>query len=379
MRHRTFATSLLALLASTVAAAQSPVTWPAAGRMSLGVEASLWWLKSSPTPVPLITDGYVGDPGTNVLLGGGSLDTNPNGGVRITAAYALRGDAGIEGSVFYVGSRSTSRSVSSTGMRDSIDLLLPFYDVTLGAENVTELSFSPIYAGSAREELQNDLWGAEINGAWALAPQGAWKLDVLAGVRYLRLRETYTFTTSSPYIPPEPTDAWNTTDSFDATNNFYGAQIGLRGRYAAGPWNVQASAKLALGAMAQSVNINGSLATNDFTSFGAVLTYPGGYLGLPSNSGDHSRNVFAAVPEVGFSVGYEVAPRLTLLAGYSFLYASDVVRPGQQINRNINPTQAVAYGGDPPAKPQGPAQPSFAFNNTSFWAQSVSLGIAYRF
>jgi hypothetical protein len=56
-----------------------------------------------------------------------------------------------------------------------------------------------------------------------------------------------------------------------------------------------------------------------------------------------------------------------------------VARPGQQINRNINPPQAVAYGNDPPATLVGASQPSFSFNTTDFWAQTLSIGLAYRF
>ena len=43
---------------------------------SVTVEALYVWFKASPTPVPLITDDYANAPAVNVLLGGGTLDTN---------------------------------------------------------------------------------------------------------------------------------------------------------------------------------------------------------------------------------------------------------------------------------------------------------------
>ena len=55
----------------------------------------------------------------------------------------------------------------------------------------------------------------------------------------------------------------------------------------------------------------------------------------PTNIGHYSRNVFAVVPEVGLSVGFEVTAWLRLSLGYNFLYWSDVVRPGEQIDRVI--------------------------------------------
>jgi len=51
---------------------------------------------------------------------------------------------------------------------------------------------------------------------------------LLGGFRWLRLRETYTIATSSPFIPPSPVDIRNTTDKFDAFNNLWALQIGTR-------------------------------------------------------------------------------------------------------------------------------------------------------
>ena len=137
--------------------------------------------------------------------------------------------------------------------------------------------------------------------------------------------------------------------------------------------------KLALGTMQQRVSVNGFLETNDYNNYGPTQIFSGGYFALPSNSGDHSRNTFAVVPEVALNLGYRLTPQATVYVGYSFLYASNVARPGEQINRNINPTQTVAYGNDPPVTPVGAAQPTFSFNTTDFWAQTLSIGFAYRF
>jgi hypothetical protein len=57
------------------------------------------------------------------------------------------------------------------------------------------------------------------------------------------------------------------------------------------------------------------------------------------------------VPEVGVKVGYQVTPHLRAQVGYDFLYWSDVVRPGSQIDPLIN-TNLI-----PPATPGGPGRP----------------------
>src|SRR5215510_10242678 len=127
--------ALVTLLASTATGAAlaqgAPATMGSDSRWTVSAEALFAWFKSSPTPVPIITDHYVGAPGVNVLLGGGSVDTNPNAGFKITGAYRVDSRLGIEASGFYIPTRSTSSSVSSSGQPGSIDLYLPYYDVSI--------------------------------------------------------------------------------------------------------------------------------------------------------------------------------------------------------------------------------------------------------
>ena len=271
---------MAALLASTAtgAALAQGATAPMGSdsRWSVSAEALFAWFKSSPTPVPIITDSYADAPGVNVLLGGGSVDTNPNAGFKLTGAYRIDSRLGVELSGFYIPTRTTSSSVSSTGQPGSIDLLLPFFDVTINQENVTEISFWPEYRGSAQATLSNNLGGGELNVTWAMPPQDAWRVDLLGGFRFLQLRESYTITTSSPYNPPNPVDIWNTTDSFDARNRFYGLQVGARAAYDQGPWVGSVSGKLALGTMQQRVSVNGFLETNDYNNYGPTQTFSGG-------------------------------------------------------------------------------------------------------
>ena len=69
--------------------------------------------------------------------------------------------------------------------------------------------------------------------------------------------------------------------------------------------------------------------------------------------------------------------RLKAYVGYDFMYWNQVVRPGGQIDRNINLTQTgtiFSNGG-----PNGPAFPSPLLSRTDFWAQGITLGFEYRF
>jgi hypothetical protein len=388
MRRAALAGVLLLLFVRTDLVSAQSATTPtiattglvlAPGRFAAGADVLVWWYRASPTPVPLVTDGLVGDPGTQVFLGGGSVDTGANTGFRINAGYGLSARSALEGNFFYFPRRSTTAGVSSSGKLGSVDLIIPSIDALTGQESGTEISLAPIYKGIVTTEFSNELWGAEVNGAWSLAPASSGQLDVIGGFRYLRLNEKYSMNTDSSYNPPFPQDIWLTNDSFETTNNFYGVQAGLRARFDQGNFFAVGTAKVALGAMAQKVVIDGSLVTNDYTDFGPTVTYPGAYFALPTNMGSYTRTVFAAVPEVNLNVGWRVTPAATITLGYSFLYASNVVRPGNQISRNINWTQTTAYTEDPNAKLTGPAQPQFQYNDSSFWAQGINVGLAVRF
>lgn len=384
--RRTILAGVAWLLTSTsIAVAQTPdapsgaaATYEA-GRFSVSAEALIWWFKNTPAPPSLVSNGLLGETGTRVLLGGQELDTNPSPGFRLTAGYPLTERWGVEGSVFYVPTRTTSRTVSSSGQVGSENLFIPFFDVTLPGESVTELSSVGFFSGSATEQFSTNLLGAELNGTRKLLASGPLRVDLLGGFRYLRLHETYTFSTSSPNISSQPADVFNTKDEFDATNNFYGAQLGVRGRFDRRGWFVNAAVKFAMGAMVQSVDISGTLVTNDFNNFGPSQTLLGGYFAQPTNIGSRTRSVFAVLPELGLDIGYRITPWASVFAGYTFIYTNNVVRATQQVNRNINPFGRLSFTGDPPSPPTGPAQPSFKFSTSDFWAQGINVGLAFRF
>ena len=129
--------------------------------------------------------------------------------------------------------------------------------------------------------------------------------------------------------------------------------------------------KVALGATHQEVRISG---TTDFTDPGvAPVRQQGGLLALPTNIGSYSRDQFSVVPEIGINVGRQVTDHLRLFAGYTLLYWSGVVRPGDQIDFGVNPTQLPTPTG--PGTLVGEARPAFAFRNTDLWAQGVNLGL----
>jgi hypothetical protein len=132
---------------------------------------------------------------------------------------------------------------------------------------------------------------------------------------------------------------------------------------------------VALGGVHQTANINGSTL---FAVPGMPVSFQnGGLLALPTNSGRFSRDRFAVVPEVGVKVGYQLTAHVRCFVGYSFLYISDVARPGHQVDPVVNVAQLPSQFG--PGALVGAPRPGFSFKGSDFWAQGVSFGLEIRY
>jgi hypothetical protein len=130
----------------------------------------------------------------------------------------------------------------------------------------------------------------------------------------------------------------------------------------------------------QKTDVSGFLLTNDFNGLATTpQRFVGGYFAVPTNIGSHSRATFGILPEAEVNLGYRIADWLSVSAGYSFLYINSVARPGDQVNRNINPTQSVSWTGELNAALKGTAEPSFEFHGSSFWAHGLNAGLTFHF
>ena len=117
-------------------------------------------------------------------------------------------------------------------------------------------------------------------------------------------------------------------------------------------------------------NITGN--STAFQPNGRQLVAVGDVLALSSNRGTLTDDQFTVVPEVGINVGMQLNEHVRIHAGYQFLYWSDVLRPGDQIDRLVNvnlvPTQNLGFNG-------GPQVPAPGLRHSDFWAQGLNLGV----
>jgi hypothetical protein len=369
------------------------------GRVWVDAEYLLWWVKDARLP-PLVTTGSavptqipppgaLGGPGTVGLFAGDGVDRDPFSGGRFTAGYWLDcgQTKGIEASYFFLGSRSNNFTSNSSGVPGSPVLARPFFDVSSGLPNSELIAFPGLASGAVGVHSTTRLQGPEANLICNLCcscgdcsdccqPARGYRVDLIGGFRYLDLREGLGVVENSQVLPASPAfagDNISAFDQFDTRNQFYGGQLGVRAEVRRNRLFANVTGKVALGDTHETVDING--ATRITTPGGPAIVRPGGLLALPSNSGRFSRDEFSVVPEGSVNVGYQVTNNLRVYVGYTFLYWSDVVRPGDAIDLRVNSTGVPTSL----APPSGPAAPLFTFRSSDFWAQGIDFGVELRF
>ncbi len=354
---------------------------------SFGAEYLFWKVEDSSDPVPLVIEGapnavpspVLGSPNTSVVLGGKDVDLGWRSGGRFNLGYQFGSthNWSLNLAYFFLPQESKKSSVSSNG---SPALLVPFYNVaTLAEDSVTIANSLQNMTGTAKIVLSNHMQGVELNAGRAIPFFDCrFRWVGLFGFRYWNFVEHWTFSTNSPLLL-ESTDVYLTKDKFKTTNNFYGPQLGLEWKYLYRCFSLSVKGKVALGAMCEKLKISGRLDTNDYNGFGTVLSYTGGYFALPTNSGTTTQVKFSVIPEVYADLSYQVWHWMQLKVGYSFLYVSNLLWAGNQVNREINPSQAKTYtnGADPALV--GPASPKASLHTSSLWVQGMNIGVEFSF
>lgn len=380
-------------------------------------EYLLWWTKGSYVP-PLITTGVagtsalpgvLGQPDTTVLFGGSRINNDVGSGGRFTGGLWLdhSQSIGLEGSYFFLGSRSTRFDSASNGALGSPVIARPFFDVSSGIPNAQLVAFPGLASGEIHLSATSRFQGAELNltcnpcctpcddmcaDQVCLSENAAkhsrhggncdFGFNLLGGFRYLQLDERLAITENSRVNSALPAgnlisggSIITINDQFDVRNSFYGGQVGAQAWWCCGRMFVNVVGKVALGATHQVVDIHGS--TSITSPAGSTVSTPIGFLASGSNSGQFTRDRFAVVPEVGINVGYQITRHMRASLGYTCLYWSSVVRAGDQVDTGLSGTQIPT---DSRFNPQaGPDRPTVLLNDSAFWAQGINFGVEYRY
>jgi hypothetical protein len=389
-----------------------------AGQFYGSADYLLWWTKGHRLP-PLVTAGpsdtLVGSGSagvlgvvtpfgsTSVLFGNQEVDDHVRSGMRFTIGGWLDSDqtVGLEATALFLSQKGTGFAASSDG---STVLARPFITITpdltdpTGLRTIqTETAYliaSSQQSGSVFATTTNEMWGAEANARIYAGGCATWRADMLAGFRYLQVKDNLSIISTSTalnggFIPisfPFTADVTTTgssrtvLDSFATKNDFYGGQLGAHVELKKNNFFADFTGKLALGVMHQDLTINGVTTGTNVTTltspstFAPTMTFPGGLFARPGlNLGNHTRDEFGIVPEIGFNVGYQFGDHLKAWVGYTVVYfRSDVIRPGSQIDRVVaDPSQPPATQ----ARILGPVN----FRDQDFWAQGINAGVEFSF
>jgi hypothetical protein len=362
------------------------------GQVWASADYLLWWIKKGPNPTPLITTGtggsfgILGSPNTSVLFGGDDLDFDAFSGARFTAGFWVDREHtwGVEGSGFFLEKRSVTFDATSTPSGAPV-LARPVVNAITGQETVELISAPNVASGSAHVGAFTHLYGWDVDFLCNWYHDNCARLDLMAGYRYLNLNESISIVDNTMLLPGGSSGfAGNTLivptnvtvgDLFTTRNLFNGGQIGGRYEYCGDHWFFNAMGKLGLGENHEVISVGGT--TQQTPVGGTTSIVNGGLLALSTNSGRSTRDEFVVVPECCINIGLQFNPLVRAYVGYTFLYVSDVVRPGDQISRTVNPAlvpTSQTFGTVPT-----PALPAAQFKTTDFWAQGINFGLEVRY
>ncbi|WP_020475138.1 BBP7 family outer membrane beta-barrel protein [Zavarzinella formosa] len=353
-------------------------------RVWLHFDYLLQRITNGPIRVPVLTlngnpnsIAALNEPGTGVLVGGGNRNFDFRGmnGLRLTAGGWLdsEGRFGVEASAFLFSPNTTGYVAQASGLGSV--LAIPVNAITPFPGNPAgETSLNPGGApSSVRISGSTELWGTEANALFVPNPGDDLTLAVLMGGRYMNVREKFELT--DVFYDTNNAGTVAVRDSFDTQNHFGGVNLGGQAQWNLGRWQASVTGKVALGVVRQTLNVHGDTVVNG-SAFGmANAVFPGGVFSQPSNIGSSSQDRFGVLPEANFRLAFAITPNVRINVGYDALFLNSVLRPGNQIDRNVNVNQSVLFGGGAPAS----QQPGRMMNDTGLWMQGLSFGVGFSY
>lgn len=339
-----------------------------------GNELLYWWPQRQPLPpLAVRTPGGSAD----LLLGGHAIDSQPSAGGRFTTGWSNNTEqtSGLEIVYFFLGTRTFKQNVRSFGGGTAPEFGLPYTNSVTGRQEVLSLARPGVAEGHLTALTSVRVQGWEVNSVANVMDEKCVKLNALIGWRYFQVHEGARL--EAIQYRHDGRDAFRAADQFDAHNRFHGGQLGLQADVRRGVVFCEMTAKIAFG---QNYEVVKNEAMTFFQPGGvgpASAIYGGtGLYVQPSNAGRTANGVFAVVPEGTFKFGFRLGDAGRLYVGYSFLYLSDAVRPGDQIDRTLNPNQLPLVTGLPPVFGDRPAR---VVQRSDFWAQGLVIGLETRY
>ncbi|VTT99912.1 Signal peptide protein OS=Rhodopirellula europaea 6C GN=RE6C_05291 PE=4 SV=1: DUF1551 [Gemmataceae bacterium] len=345
-------------------------------RFWIGADYTLFWYNSMqvPTLVQTIPSALVNTPNAFPATNFPSdprVGYNGVSGVRVNAGVNFD-RFGVDFSGFLLQQQNLDTQLANDGT--PVFLGRPFLDASAGGTPATvNISVPNQYNGAVESTVTSQLYGFDVNARRAWYTFVADQTNLLAGFRYIDLRESVGVSTFSQF----PTgDSVAITDLFRTHNSFYGGQIGFNIIYGGTEpgFGFQFTSKSGIGGVNQRVDIFGS---NTITQSGVVTTEAGGLLARSQNLGGFSRSKFAYMQDIDLKLTYNFTSNFQVSFGYSLIYLSSVVRAGSFVNPLIDPSTIRFTNGGAPSTPS--PVPTFAWNANSFVVQGLTFGAQFQY
>jgi hypothetical protein len=358
----------------------------------VSAEYLLWWMRDLNVPVLGTTNtagglGFIGEPGTAPILGPGQFLGSFRQGFRVRGGYWFgeHGACAVDAGYFFLGRRSADSVLTS----DRFPVITrpvfspnPLPGGGVIGETGEAVTIPGLLTGSLSARAESELWGADVNLRTCLASGCDARLTGFVGYRHLNLRESVTITENINVVGAGAglvtvTDPPGTVvvvqDRFATRNEFHGGQLGATYERRWGRVALDTRASVAFGVTHQELDIDGF--QRRVRPGMAPMVFRGGLLAAGPNLGSFSRDRFSVVPEATVNVGYYLTPGLKAFVGYNFLYWTDVIRPGDQIDRVVDLTFVPNA---PPVAPSGQNRPRPLFKQSDLLVTGVQFGLEYR-
>lgn len=348
---------------------------------------------TSPIATPTEQAGILGETGTQTLIGADDVLADRRGGGRVRVGLWL-GPArvwGIEGD--YLVLDDLNYEVAQDSSLNGVDVLAqPFFNIhpldaqgnpEIPGEDAYLLAYPQLSDGAVQVRAGTSMRSASLHLLRFLGcrdfPQEATcgpgcayysRVNLLLGFQFMEFEEHLSVLSQTQ--PIGSIERWAVSDRFDTTNDFQGGEIGFHWQAQRHVWTFDLLGRVAVGNVHQLVNISGQTVHTD--TGGTETLLAGGLLAQRTNSGTHERDVLGLIPQAQATLGVFLTPQLRFTLGYSLIYWTNVVRPTDSIDRDLNPQllppESVPFS--------GPERPAFAFRQQEFWAQGFHAGLDYR-
>ena len=312
---------------------------------------------------PLATSGgtgVIGTKGTPALHDEDHLDHPFRSGFRLDGGAWLDHcqNWGIDASFFLTEATRVRFDAASNG-----DVLLarPYTSFPSGAPNAEILAGPGVGRGSISVTSPLTFLGTDVNGRRTLFCEDHYRLDLLAGYRFIRLSERLDLYSDSTSLSG---NGRYEEDHFRTLNLFNGGQVGVTGEFRFDRVYLSGVAKIAFGMTSSRLEIDGLTRTQ---TGGVTTQTPGGLFTGPANRGVSTNQNFAVAPEALLKVGYQWNDHWRTFVGYNFVYISDVARTGQALDTSIGTTN------------NGVVHPLRRGAYTDFWMHGISVGLETRY